>query len=47
MDLTFKVKELSNAAFNMQTSGCKLAADFSSVQEDTVSLYRFVKVPGT
>ena len=38
VDLTFKVKELSNAVFNMQVGGCKLAADFSSVQEDTVSV---------
>ena len=38
MNLTFKVKELSNVVFNMQTSGCKLAADFSSVHEDTVSV---------
>ena len=38
MDLTFKVKKLSNAMFNMQASGCKLAADFSSVHEDTVSV---------
>ena len=36
MDLTFK--ELNNAVFNMQTSGCKLAADFSTVYEDTVSV---------
>ena len=35
-NLIFKVKELSNAAFNIQTSGCKLAADFSRVHEDTV-----------
>ena len=38
MDLTFKVKELSNAVFNIQASGCKLAAGFSSVHEDTVSV---------
>ena len=38
MDFTFKVKELSNAMFNMQSIGCKLAADFSSVREDTVSV---------
>ena len=38
MDLTFRVKELRNTAFNMQISGCKLAADFSSVPEDTVSV---------
>ena len=38
MDLTFKVKELSNAVFNMKASGCKLTEDFSSVHEDTVSV---------
>ena len=38
MDLTFKFKELSNAVFNMQTSGGKLAVDFSCVHEDTVSV---------
>ena len=27
MDLTFKVKELSNAVLNMQPSDCKHAAD--------------------
>ena len=39
MDLTFKVKELSNAVLNMQVSGCKLAADFSGVHEDYVSVF--------
>ena len=38
MDLTFKVKGLSNAVLNMQASGCKLAADFSGVHEDSVSV---------
>ena len=38
MDLTFKFKELSNAVFNMQASGCKLVVDFSSLHEDTVSV---------
>ena len=37
-NLTFKVKEISNAVFNTQASGCKLAADFSSVHEDTLSV---------
>ena len=36
--LPFKVEVLSNAVFDMQASGCKLAADFSSVHEDTVSV---------
>ena len=38
MDLIFKVKELSNAVFNIQASDCMLAADFSSVHEDSVSV---------
>ena len=42
VDLTFKVKELSNAVFDMQASGCKLAADFLSVHEDTVSVVTYV-----
>ena len=27
-NLSFKVKEISNAAFNKQASGCELVADF-------------------
>ena len=38
MNLIFKINELCNPVFNMQASGCKLAADFSSVHEDTVSV---------
>lgn len=38
MDLTFKIKELSNAVLNMRASGYKLAADFSGVHEDSVSV---------
>ena len=44
MDITFKVKELSNAMFNMQASGCNLAGDFSSVHKDTVSVCSFLGV---
>ena len=46
MDLTFKVKELCNAVFDMQACGCKLTADFSSVRERSFWC-GFVKVPDT
>ena len=44
MDLVFKDNDLSNAVFDMQTCSCSLAADFSSVHEDTASVSGILSV---